>query len=71
MPSTVAYATVTSLPLAAPSVTVNVAVVVPVLPSTTVRSPIDSAGAGSSSVIVPAPVPSASVAFDGAESVTV
>ena len=42
-------------PLAAERVTVNVAVVVPALPSVTVTSPIDRVGAGSSSVIVPSP----------------
>ena len=52
----------TVFPLAAESETVNVAVVVPALPSATVTSSIDRVGATSSSVIVPAPEASAIVA---------
>jgi hypothetical protein len=51
----VAQSTVTALPLAADSVTVKVAVVVPALPSVTETSFTDRVGAGSSSVIVPIP----------------
>ena len=47
----------------------NVAATVPALPSVTVTSLIESAGGGSSSVIVPTPWPSAIVAFDGARQV--
>jgi hypothetical protein len=43
---------------------VNVAVVVPELPSVTLTSLIVSTGGGSSSVIVPVPCPSTMVAFD-------
>ena len=48
----------------------NVAVVVPALPSVTVTSFTERVGAASSSVIVPRPEPSAIVAFPGLESVT-
>ena len=57
--------TVTVCPLAAESVTVKVAVVVPALPSVTVTSSIDRVGGASSSVMVPAPEPSAIVALAG------
>ena len=45
--------------------TVKVASTVPVSPSATVTSSTDSAGIGSSSVIVPPPCPSVIVAFVG------
>ena len=57
--------TVTLWPLAALSETVKLAVVVPVLPSTTETSSIVIDGAGSSSVIVPTPSPSLTVAAEG------
>ena len=53
VPEAVAQSRVTVFPLAAESETVNVAVVVPALPSVTETSPIDRVGAGSSSVMVP------------------
>ena len=56
-------------PLAATRLTVNVAATVPALPSVTVTSLIESAGGGSSSVIVPTPWPSAIVALTGAAQV--
>ena len=62
---------VTVLALGAASVTVKLAVVVPLLPSATVTSPIDMPGGPSSSVIVPAPLASASVALAGLERPTV
>ncbi|MCW0449083.1 hypothetical protein NB706_001917 [Xanthomonas sacchari] len=49
-------------PLAALRVTVNVAVVVPLLPSMTLTSPIESDGCASSLTMVPWPCPSATVA---------
>ena len=49
----------------------KVAVTVPVFPSVTVLLPIETVGTGSSSVIVPTPVPSAIVALTGFESSTV
>ncbi len=49
----------------------NVAVVVPALPSATETSSIERVGAASSSVIVPAPEPSAIVALAGLDSPTV
>ena len=58
-------------PLAAESETVNVAVVVPALPSATDTSPIDRVGAGSSSVMVAWPEPSAIVALAGLDRATV
>ena len=57
-------------PLAALSVTVNVAFVVPESPSITVASFTERAGGASSSVIVPTPWPSAIVAFAGLERLT-
>ena len=69
MPAAVAQSTVTAWPLAAERVTVNVAVVVPALPSVTVTSSTDRVGGASSSVIVPSPEPSAIVALDGLLSV--
>jgi hypothetical protein len=51
----VAQSNVTTFPLAADSETVNVAVVVPALPSARETSPTDRLGAGSLSVIVPTP----------------
>ena len=61
----------TVFPLAAESETVNVAVVVPALPSVTVTSSIDRVGDASSSVMVPVPEPSAIVALPGLDSPTV
>jgi hypothetical protein len=52
-------------------VTVNVALVFPLLPSTTATSLIESDGGGSSSRIVPRPLPSAIVALTGFERTTV
>ena len=49
----------------------NVALVVPELPSVTVTSSTESVGVGSSSVIVPSPSPSTIVPLIGFESVTV
>ena len=61
-----AYPTVTRLPLAALSVTVNVNVgVAPDVPSVTLDDEIDNIGAPSSFVIVPMPVPAEVVAFVG------
>ena len=68
-PAAVAQSNVTAWPLAADSVTVNVAVVVPAFPSVTETSLTEREGAASSSVIVPRPEPSAIVAFPGLESV--
>ena len=65
-----AYPTVTRLPLAALSVTVNVNAADPPFPSITLGDEIDSIGAASSSVIVPVPLPVASVAFVGLLSFT-
>jgi hypothetical protein len=59
--------TVTCLPEAELSVTVKAAFVVPELPSVTVTSLIESAGSGSSSVIVPTPWLSVMVAFTAPE----
>ena len=67
-PPAVAHCTVTVFPLAPFSDTVKLA---GTSPSTTPVSPIESAGAGSSSVIVPRPLPSPIVPPDGADSVTV
>jgi hypothetical protein len=62
---------VTGRLLAAESVTVKFAFTVPgPSPSTTVASPIDSVGVGSSSLIVPTPWPSASVALSGGDRLT-
>ena len=55
VPST-AYFTVTCRPLAADSDTVKSRFVVPLSPSDTLASPIDTVGGSSSSVIVPTPV---------------
>src|SRR5918992_1206987 len=55
VPAEAAQSSVTVLPLAAESVTLNVAVVVPASPSVTVTSFTDSRGSGSSSVIVARP----------------
>ena len=55
----------TARPLAASSVTVNLAFSFPVSPSMTATSLTESAGSASSSVIVPAPCPSVIVAFVG------
>ena len=71
VPAAVAQSKVTVFALAVPSDTVNVAVVVPAFPSARETSSIDRLGAGSSSVIVPAPDPSAIVAPAGFDSVTV
>ena len=65
MPSAVAKSTVTALPLADESVTLKTAFVVPVFPSVTVTSLIESVGAPSSSVIVPTPCASEIVALPG------
>ncbi|WP_425480532.1 hypothetical protein [Xanthomonas vesicatoria] len=54
--------TVTVWPLAVLRLTVKVAVVVPLLPSITLTSSIDSAGAVSSLTIVPRPCASATLA---------
>ena len=66
-----AQSNVTVFPLAAESETVNVAVVVPALPSARETSSIERAGAASSSLIVPIPEPSAIVALTGLDNVTV
>ena len=66
-----AQSTVTVFPLTAESETVNVAVVVPALPSATETSSIDRVGAASSSVIVAWPDPSAIVALAGLDRVRV
>ena len=73
MPLAVVYATVTVDVLAADSVTVNAAALVPALPSATATSPIDSVGSAavSSFVIVPVAVARAIVAPEGLDSVTV
>ncbi len=71
VPGAVAQSNVTALPLGAESETVNVAVVVPALPSATETSPIDRVGAASSSVMVPCPEPSAIVALAGFDRTTV
>ncbi len=63
VPSAVAYATVTVLPLAAESVAVNVMLAVPALPSVSETSLMVSDGAVSSFTMVPAPWLSAIVAF--------
>ena len=65
VPLAVAESTVTVRPLAVLRLTVKVAVTVPVLPSVTVTSLIESVGSGSSSVMVPTPWPSAIVALIG------
>ena len=68
-PSAVAKSTVTVELGGADKLTVKVAFVVPLLPSTPVTSLIDKVGnvggAASSSTIVPTPCPSAMVAADG------
>jgi hypothetical protein len=61
---------VTVRPLGTFSVAAKFAVTVPVFPSVTVALPIDTAGRGSSSVIVPRPSPSSMVALTGFESST-
>jgi hypothetical protein len=58
VPAAVAQSNVTALPLAADIETVNVAVVVPALPSVTETSLIARVGATSLSVIVPTACPS-------------
>ena len=63
--SAVVHPTVTVLPLAAESVTVNVAVAVSGVPFGDGHVVHREAGGWSSSVIVPMPEPSATVAFDG------
>ncbi len=62
--------TVTWRPETAESVTAKFALVVPVLPSVTVTSLIDSAGVASSSVIVTSPAPSPIEALVALDSVT-
>ena len=64
-----AQSNVTAWPLTAESVTVNVAVVVPALPSATETSSTESVGGGSSSVIVPSPGRRRSWRSTGLESV--
>ena len=71
MSSAVAKSTETFCPLTALMVTVKFAFSVPVSPSVTVTSLIDSVGVGSSSVIVPTPVASAIAAFVAFERLTV
>ena len=70
MPFAVAQSTVTARPLGALRLTVKLAFTVPLLPSVTVTSLIESAGGGSSSVIVPRPCPSSIVALTGPERLT-
>ena len=67
-----AQSTVTSWPLAALNVTVNVRLVVPLSPSATLGEVMESVGASSSSVIVPVPVPAVfdTAAFVGLLNVT-
>ena len=55
----------TVFPIAAERVAVNVAVVVPALPSETETSLTERTGSGSSSVMVASPEPSPIVAFEG------
>jgi hypothetical protein len=64
----VAKLTVARRPLTALRLTVNVAVAVPLFPSPTLTSLIESDGAASSSVIVPSPTPSPRLAFHALES---
>ena len=71
MPFADATFTMTVLPLAAESVTVNDAVVEPELPSVTATSLMDKDGSASSSVIVMTPCASEIVAFDSPERFTV
>ena len=68
-PGEVAQSKVTGFPLALESVTVNVAVVVPALPSTTETSFTERVDGASSSVIVPTPEPSEIVALPGLDRV--
>ncbi len=70
VPLAVAYWTLTVLPLACESETVNVAGVVPLLPSVTDASVIVIVGGASSSLMVTMPTLSSMVALDGFESVT-